>query len=111
MIMRGAPLIIVFSLTLTNTAWATALSDKYQYAMDLCAGRVVANLDDGISSAEVVANVLLQECKGENWNLWEALSKSQSKDFVTAFGRLQLTKFTAHVLYNRAAQRKNSKVQ
>jgi hypothetical protein len=74
---------------------------SYQIATNYCAGQNVKKLDDGISSAEVVADVMLDQCRNIHIDLWKIVIRGKSLSWIEGYHRAQLKQFTAYVLMNR----------
>ncbi len=78
---------------------------EYRAALEYCAGRHMVELDDGISSAPVIARALLGVCKREKQKFFERAMAGQSRAFVTGYENAATEQFTTFVLMHRA--RKN----
>jgi hypothetical protein len=87
-------------LTVTTNASENGL-ERYQKAADYCAGQNVRKLDDGITSAEVIADVMLTECRNTLIGLWKSAIKGKSNAWIEGYNRAQLKQFTAYVLMHR----------
>jgi hypothetical protein len=86
------------SLALANDA----LTSRYNNVIRTCLFQHVKELDDKISSAEVVGRALFDQCKGANFDLWQSFAKSQRRAYVESYEGAQLKWTTGLVLYVRA---------
>jgi hypothetical protein len=64
----------------------------------------MVGLDDGISSAPVVARALLGVCRRENQKLFERTMAGQSRAYVAGYENAATEQFTAFVLMHRATK-------
>jgi hypothetical protein len=81
-----------------------ALAKRYSDEMSNCSFKHVTELDDKISSAEVVGRAIFEQCTGENFALWQSFSENQSRAYADAYSGLQLKWTYGLVLYVRAHQ-------
>jgi hypothetical protein len=79
-----------------------ALSKRYSDEMSNCSFQHVTELDDRISSAEVVGRAIFQQCTGENFALWESFLKRQGRAYAEGYSGAQLKWTYGLVLYVRA---------
>ena len=94
--------IVAMAILTTPNAFASeALTKKYHDAIESCAYRNVLQLDDKISSAEVVGRALFDQCKGEHFDLWQAFNQQERPNYVEGYSKAQAKWMTGLVLYVR----------
>lgn len=96
---RIAVLIVLLQLAPSH---AQSPAGEYRAALEYCAGLNMHDLDDGISSATVIARTLLGICRRENQSLFEHAMAGQSRAFITGYEKAATEQFTAFVLMHRA---------
>lgn len=74
----------------------------YRNALELCAGEKIRNLDDGLTPANTVANVLLGVCKRRNKDLYLLAASGRSTAYMQGFEKAAAEQFTMYVLSHRA---------
>lgn len=95
----------LLTLSLASPAPAADKLSRYKRAVDECAGRQVAALDDGISSAEIVGSVLLQRCNGEHYALYSRVIAGKSSGWIAGYMEQVRIQFASYVLLHRAQRR------
>jgi len=93
--------LLVFFLQVSSS-YAQSPNVEYRAALEHCAGLHMVDLDDGISSAAVVARALLGACRRENQRLFERAMAGQSRAYVTGYENAATEQFTTFVLMHRA---------
>lgn len=82
---------------------------EYRNALDECAGESVWTYDDGVTSANVVAKVLVGICRRKNQALYSLVIAAHSNSWVTGFERAATEQFTGFVLWHRANKAKTAR--
>jgi hypothetical protein len=93
--------LLVFLLHMTPSH-AQSPQVEYRAALEYCAGQHMVDLDDGISSAPIIARALLGVCRRENQRLFERAMAGQSRAYVTGYENAAAEQFTTFVLTHRA---------
>lgn len=96
--MRYVPLLVF----LLQAGPSDAQTVDYRAALEYCAGRHMVDLDDGISSATVVARALLGVCRRENQSLFGRTMAGKSHSYVVGYENAATEQFTTFVLTHRA---------
>lgn len=95
-------LVLLALLLQISSSYAQSPTVEYKAALEYCAGQHMVDLDDGISSAPIIARTLLGVCRRENQKLFERAMVGQSRAYVTGYENAATEQFTAFVLMHRA---------
>jgi len=82
------------------------LSQLYKDAMDTCARSNVSAYDDGVTSANLVARVLVGICRRENQVFYTAAMSGRSEAYREGFNNANVEEFTGLVLLHRTGTQK-----
>jgi hypothetical protein len=103
LVLKISMLLVVSELALF-TGWKAGAADllqNYRDATDRCAGMNVRKLDDKITSAAIIGDVLLEQCKAANLDLWTAATRGKSEAYKSGYLEAQRKQFITYVLLHR----------
>ncbi|MDE2447212.1 MAG: hypothetical protein KGO94_13640, partial [Alphaproteobacteria bacterium] len=78
-------IVAVMAIPVCLPANAADFFQRYRDATDRCAGLNVRRLDDKLTSAEIVAEVLLEQCKAASFDLWNAATKGKTGAYKAGY--------------------------
>lgn len=78
----------------------------YRTAMDACARSHISVYDDGVTSAILIARVLVGVCRRENQVFYTAVVSGRSDAYRDGFNRANVEEFTGLVLLHRTGSLK-----
>lgn len=86
----------------TVTAWSSDPAITYKHAIEECGGESVWRYDDGMTSPDLVAAVILGVCRRQNQPLYAAASAGRTNAWMAGFERAAAEELTGLVLWHRS---------